>query len=543
MADETDLQVEGEPAAGELRVDLAAIEAQICEGLPLERPRLLEAQKNRVYFEGDNDGEIPSRQAEDRLDYDQRPKQVSFLTRKVVRGLTRHTYSPGPGRRLGDDAATAWLERVYQDCGANALWHEADREATLQGVCGFQVAATGDPKRPIRLHLWTAEELAVWCPADDVLHPQAVCTITQDGEETLYALYTARGVRRYRTNGTAFGAGRTLIRPDGDWQPNPYGVLPFAWVHFERPTRRFWTRGLGTLVRKVNARADEKLSELAEAQRFYLKPIPLASGVPPGWRPKFQPGRFNIVPFKPGPNGQPTVEPKVWFLQAEVNVTSAWEDITNTVETGLSDLDVPLAAYRSEQSSAKSGAAMVTEQAPLLQYAKGRRHYYQSGPEVELIKLVLAIGGSYYDWADAGLKASLLAEAEDPHAALSWPNDLRVPTMETAGVQAQDLDLHLTSHVKVLMLERGFSRAQAERELAEIVADEALYQQLLAQAGLPPSAATEASQDDPDDDEGGDGEPDPDVGRELPGQVRTGNGPIPVRDDTTPAATSVPAIT
>jgi hypothetical protein len=533
----TDLQVEGEPAAGDLRIDLGAVEKQICDGLPLERARLLECQKNQVYYDGDNDSEIPSRQAEDRLDYDMRPKLVSYMTRKVVRNLTGHTYSPGPTRKLGDEAATTWLEQVYEDNGANALWKDADRLATLQGTAAFQVAASGDPRRPIRLHVWSAEELAVWCPADDVLHPQAVCTITQDGEETLYTLYTAARIRRYRTNRSQFGMSRTLIQPEGPWEPNPYGVLPFAWVHFERPTRRFWVRGVGTLVRKINARVDEKMSELAEAQRFYLKPIPLATGVPPGWRPKIQPGRFNQVPFRPGPNGVPAIEPRVWFLQAAVDIPGAWEDIRNTIDTGLSDLDIPLAAYRAEASATKSGAAMVTEQMPLLAYAKGRREHYAEA-EKGLIELVLAIGGSYYDWSRAGQKAALLAEAADPHIALAWPDDLKVPWMEAASVQAQDLEQHLTSHVKIIMQERGFSREQAERELAEIVADEALYQQLVAQAGLPPAAP---SLDDPAS-PGGDGEDDPNVGAPVPGYVRDGNAVVPVRDDSTPDPASSPGI-
>lgn len=541
MSDAEALDIAGEPDPAQLRVDLDRIERAICDGLPAERERILCAQKNRVFFDGHNASEIPSRQAEDRLDYDMRPKHVSFLTRKVVRSLTSRTYAPGPTRSLGDEAATQWLERVYQDTGANALWHDADREATLQGVCGFQVAATGDPKRPIRIHLWTAEELAVWCPDDDALTPQAVCTITQDGAETSYTLYTAAGVRRYRTKKSQFGMARQTIEPTGPWEANPYGVLPFAFVHFERPVRSFWVQGLGSLVRQINARADEKLSELDEAQRFYLKPILLASGVPPGWRPKIQPGRFNIVPFRPGQNGAPSAEPKVWALQVPVDVGSAWLDIQNTIETGLSDLDIPVAAYRSEQSSVKSGAAMVTEQAPLMDYARERRRYYGGDPEAGLMRLVLAIGGGYYDWADAGLKAALLAESADPHITMTWPDDLRVPTLEDSQVQAQDLDLHLTSRIKVIMQERGFSREQAERELAEIVADEALYQQLAAQAGIPP-APSAASQDDPAAEPDDDEPADPDVSKPPAGFVRPNDAVVPVRDVTTPTPATSPGV-
>lgn len=529
------LQIAGTPSDA-LRVDLDAIDRAIRDGLPMERERLLTARKNQVYYDGDNDGEIPSRQAEDRLDYDMRPKLVSYMTRKVINGLTCHTYAPGPERRLGDETASEWLAEVYEDNGANALWKDVDRLATLQGVAAFQVAATGDPSRPIRLHVWSAEELVVWCPSDDVLTPQAVCTITEDGGETVYTLYTAESVRKYRTKRSQFGMSRTLIEPDGPDEPNPYGRLPFVFVHYERPTRRFWTKGLGSLVRKVNARVDEKMSELAEAQRFYLKPIPLASGVPPGWRPKIQPGRFNVVPYRAGASGAPTLEPKVWFLQAEVNVESAWADITNTIETGLSDLDIPLAAYRADQSAVKSGAAMVTEQAPLLNHARGRRFHYAAA-ESELAKLVLWIGATYYDWSDAGLRSALMAEADDIHLTLAWPDNLRVPTMEDVQVQAQDVELGLTSQVKIIMQERGFSRDQAERELAEIVADQALYHQLMAQAGLPP---VQAQPSDNTDGEEGDGEADPDVSPSLPGYVREGAAVVPLRDTTTPDPASSP---
>jgi hypothetical protein len=531
------LQVEGEPDAGQLRIDLDEIDKAIRDGLPMERERLLTARKNQVYYDGDNDSEIPSRQAEDRLDYDMRPKLVSYMTRKVINGLTCHTYAPGPARRLADEKATEWLEKVYEDNGANALWKDVDRLATLQGVAAFQVAATGDPDRPIRMHVWSAEELVVWCPTDDVLCPQAVCTITQDGAETLYTLYTADLVRKYRTKRSQFGMSRTLIEPDGPDEPNPYGRLPFCWVHHERPTRRFWTKGIGALVRKVNARVDEKMSELAEGMRFYLKPIPWGIGLPPGFRPKIRPGSFLALPYRPGPNGQPVVKPEIGFLQAEMNVTGAWEDITNTIETGLSDLDIPLAAYRADQSSSKSGAAMVTEQAPLLHCARNRRFHYAAA-EGELAELVLYIGGSYEDNGDAGTKAALLAEADDCHLTLAWPDNLRVPTMEAVQVQAQDIELGLTSQVKIIMEERGFRRDQAERELAEIIADQALYHQLMAQAGLPPVPPVEESSDA----EEGDGEDDPDAGAPVPGYVREGNAVVPVRDNTLPGPATLPGV-
>jgi hypothetical protein len=472
---------------GTTGVDLDSIDAEIRDGLPAERERLGCARLNQVYFDGDNDAEVQARPAEEQPDYQARPKLVSYLTRRVIGGLTEHTYTSGPTRTLSDPKATAWLEGVYKDCGANALWKDCDRLATLQGTAAIQVAATGDPRRPIRLHVWSAEELAAWFPDDDALHPGAVCTITRAGDGRAFTLYTPDLVRRYRERRAPQG-GRTVIVPDGPDRPNPYGRLPFVWVHHERPTRRFWVRGIGTLIRKLNARVDEKLSELAEAQRFYLKPIPLATGVPPGWRPKIAPGRFNVVPFRPGASGQPVLEPKVWFLQAQVNVGDAWADIQNTVEQGLSDLDIPLSAYRSEARGVRSGAAMITEVMPLLQRSKGRRLHFAEA-ERELAQLALAIGGGYYDWADAGLKAALLAESADPQLALAWPDDLRIPWMEAANVVGLDLDQGLTSRVKVLMGERGFSRVQAEAELAEIVADEALYDQLRAQVGLPPAAA------------------------------------------------------
>jgi hypothetical protein len=98
--------------------------------------------------------------------------------------------------------------------------------------------------------------------------------------------------------------------------------------------------------------------------------------------------------------------------------------------------------------------------------------------------------------------------------------------MDTVGVQTSDLDNHLTSRVKELMKARGFSRDQAERELAEIVADEALYQQLVAQAGLPTPGAP--SRDDPasaDDDAGTGGDlappDDPDADDGTPGNLPT----------------------
>ena len=50
---------------------------------------------------------------------------------------------------------------------ADALWQEADRMAAVSEVAAFQVGATADPGRPVRIQLWDASQFCVWEDPDD----------------------------------------------------------------------------------------------------------------------------------------------------------------------------------------------------------------------------------------------------------------------------------------------------------------------------------------------------------------------------------------
>src|SRR3954447_12333042 len=140
--------------AQDVGLSLALIEEESEAGLPLHADRLVAAFDCEEYYAGRNLAYVPRRQSEDWLDYCKRPKRTSKLLRKVVRTLSC-VYCPGPMRQLkGNAAADTFLQDVYQRNHINDLMQQADRKATLNGLCAVQAHATGRPEKPVQLFLW-----------------------------------------------------------------------------------------------------------------------------------------------------------------------------------------------------------------------------------------------------------------------------------------------------------------------------------------------------------------------------------------------------
>ena len=207
----------------------------------------------------------------------------------MVNVLCSKLYNPGPGRRIaGDDAASEWLQGVYQDCLINALCQRADRMSTLNGLSAFQVAATGDPARPIKYQLWSGwhEVIPFELPgkANEIA---AVVTIDCVDHLTRYTYWTDEFYRVYETDKikpfqTTAGRTARLIK-DGE---NPYGVLPFAFVWYELPTSGVDSvHGLGEFLSELNGSIDVDLSDMAQAFQKYQCPTPVIYDGDVGWQP------------------------------------------------------------------------------------------------------------------------------------------------------------------------------------------------------------------------------------------------------------------
>lgn len=451
------------------------IEQEIRSGLPSERERLTAALRNLDYYNLENERYIAIREAESPYDYRNRPKRTLPIVRQVIGIMAEHLYNPGPARRVeGDSLVSAWLEGVYADNHIDSLFQAADAFSTLNDAVAFQVAATGDESRPIRLHLWTAEEFAVWTDPEDPIRPTAVCTISRFDARTRYQVWDHETYRTYYTkqwDPAMTTGGRLAEIAPGECGENPYGVLPFSFVHAETPVREFWTPGIGTALREANARIDNELSQLAEAIQFYANPIPIATNVDERWRPVIRPGSFLHLPRTMPRSivGETPPTPTLHYLQSSLDINGLWRDIESHLTSVLEGLRVPIAAARLDASAYRSGIAIVAEQAPLLSRARHRQRAYMRY-ETDLARTCLRVAGAYYDRSD------LAALADRLGLVLSWPEPMiPVPGPDRDAADSAELEMGLASRVQVLMRRRGLTREQAEAELEIIDRDTARF--------------------------------------------------------------------
>lgn len=449
---------------------LNQIEREVEAGLPNEQGRLAEAIVNADYLAGDNEKYIPSRPAENWIDFANRTKRTSQITRRVVEVLCDHLYNPGPSRTLaGSPEADAWLAQVYGDNHINALLYEADTASTLNHVSMIQVAATGDAARPITLTHWDSSQYAVYLDPDDCRRVQAVVTIDRYDEQTRYTLWTDDQLKVFTTQKLGPGqtsGGRTARLESVE--PNEYGFLPFAFFHYSLPCREFWTASPGTAIRKMNASVDIRLSALEEAASKHLNPVGIAINVDEAFRPILRPGDFLRLPAaEVGSIANPVPVPDLKFLQAVLDFGGQWSDLNNFIDHSLECFGVPASAIRLEQSSSASGIRIIAEQAPLLSRAR-RRQPLWSQAETRLASVVLAVG------AYSTGRTDLAAAASDPHLDLSWPEPrIPIPDQVADLLDQWELDHGLTSEIELLAKRRGFTRDQALAHLKRIAADKA----------------------------------------------------------------------
>ncbi len=474
---------------------LQAIEKEILAGLPNEQERIGVALKACDYYQLRGAQWIPYREAEQDYDYQLRPKKSLPFTRRVVDVLTKHLYGPGPSRNLqGQPEAAAWLNAAYADNLANSLWQRADRASTLNGLSMFQAGWTGDLKRPIKLQLWGYEQLCVYPDPEDVTRPGCVITIDRFDNTTRYTWWTEAWMRVYTTEklrpGQTAGGRVTQFRPDLSAE-NPYGIVPFSAVHFDLPTSDFETPGLGRFLSQANGQVDVEASDLAEAVQKYHKPLPVAYDCDVAWNVVSQAGKFVRVESRPT-DLENAPQPRLEYLQANLDIAGGWESIRQTLNTVLDGLGVPLTAYRMEQGTLPSGIALVAEQAPLLDRAKERQEPFRRY-ECELAKVVLAIGAKMTGRPD------LTKAAADCQLLLAWPEPtIPIPGPERDQSDQNEIELGISSTVMVAMRRFGLTRDQAIEHIRQVAKDNAEVATIFPD-GLPGSSQDQNQDPEPKD--------------------------------------------
>lgn len=468
-------------------IDPAAVEKEILSGLKHEGKGLDERRKNADYYRCHFE-EVEARESP--FNVPRESIRTTPLMRRVVGVLTANLYRDGPVRAFPDrPAATALLEEIYRQNNADALWQEADRLAMVNQVAAFEVFGnTGDDfaERPIGLNLWGADDLIVWTDPDDCLKPGAVAVRDEFDHQRRLRLWTqAERVTYLTRKWEGESAGGTAYR-EVDRIPNPYGVIPFAFVHANFPTRDFWSGGPGAYLREINYHLNCRFTRAADDIRVN-RPLPVLENAPPNFRPPSdrKPGQWIQIASVPNAADVPTPDARFNYITCDLGYLQGdWDDLQAHLEHALEMLGVPASALRMEQTQAASGIALVAEQIPLILWAMSRQRpfgCYERG----LARLVCRVAAA---WAEKiGIPVGpgpdeLLAAARVP-LSLRWPEmGVELPGEQRNQEDGWKLDRGLMSRVDWLRKREGLTRDEARQRLIEIAEDQAFEQQLLATA-------------------------------------------------------------
>jgi hypothetical protein len=488
-------------------ITLKDIESEVTGGLENEKARLGCAQKNADFFRG----RFKAYHVRPPADSNWEPSRFGRHSRIMgwlVETLAGDLYAHGPARTVADNpAATAWLNGVYKASGIDAMLQSADEWSAVGDVAGIQVVATPDPLRPVRHVLWPAHQLVVWESPDDPLTPIAVATLDMFDNQRRLRLWTPEtrstfATKKLGAGQTAGGTAYELI----ERVPNPYGILPFSFVHYHYPTTEFWSGGPGESFQETNDYINYALTEVGDSLRFCSKPIAVAKNVRPGWRPRtpVRPGDIWDLPAEgvdmDGNGAEPSLDP----FQFDLGFVEAhWSDIESYLDHSMQCADVPPSSFRMVQSSGRSGLSIVAERMPLIARAQRRQRpagYY----ELDLARVTLHVGGRHLNanaeqLAHEGLRVSagLLAEAAaNPDLTLRWPS--MKPKLEGQEASAEDdarLKNRMKSRTQILIERDDMTREEAEAYIEQTAKDLAREQELLGAATVatPPAAGQPAA--------------------------------------------------
>jgi hypothetical protein len=449
------------------------IEKEVQSGLKNSQKRLLDARENLCYYHGDFDeyesNFIPLNRKKD--NYSDRK---SRLFNRIVNTLSSYVYKTPPARTIkGNPGATDFLQKVYKDNAMFAQWLQADRHSMVNQVAAFRVLGTENPESPIDISLFDSSQFDVFCDPDDPTKVIAHVQIDHYDNQRRLILWTPETITTFLTEkwSSFYTSGKTApVRQSK--VDNPYGFIPFSYVHFNYPTTDFWSGGPGDNLKCVNRYVNWRLTKSADAIRYLGNPILAIEGVTE-WNPPadLQPGDFLPVPPRKGdPMENPTnpsvklIEPDTGFVQAGI------DDIEFYINHTLEMHGIPEAAIRMVQSVARSGTSIQSEQLPLIQWAKGRQpqfaHY-----ESCLAKLVFQV-------ATAHLRTNGIPNKELEAALKDFELTVRfaelwhdIPGEERDRADDWLLSHSLTSRTQVLMKRNNLTREEAIAELKAIADD------------------------------------------------------------------------
>jgi hypothetical protein len=321
--------------------------------------------------------------------------RTSMFLKFIVDHIS-NLYKDNPNRCvIGFDEATKWLQQIYNDNKMEAKWHGAEQLTAVSDLAAFQVAGTANPKKPIKITLWSADCLMVYLDPDDCLIPNAVVTMDRYEGRKRYQVWTDSiyAVLMGEREGSSL---REAIKVTEE--ANPYGGrIPFSFLHYNYPCLEFHSGGPGTSLRHANHYINHVLSQLGGSVMYALNPILLAYDVAPEFRPPdvVKPGQMLTPSGAADANGT-ELPPRFEYLQPNYGyVDATWTDLLNFINNTLECSGVPESSVRMIQSVARSGVSIQAEQYPLIQWAKSRQPMYRHY-EYDLAELVFQVASAHF---------------------------------------------------------------------------------------------------------------------------------------------------
>lgn len=473
-------------------IDIKQIEAELHDGLTSDRQRISDASKNLDFYRGDFCEHMRRLVKEDpnnREDVD--IHRYTMTMRFFVDKLSEHLYRGNPTRTVqGSDEATKWLQKTYSQNKMFARWQAAHRHTFIGDAVAFQVAGTADPKNPIKIHLWRADQFAVWTDPNDPTEVAAVVTIDRTADQKKrYTVWTDQVVTTYEGERKGDPVSRFLHTSTLD---NTYGVLPFSFAHNQYPTMEFWSGGPGSQLRQTNEYLNLRLKDTAEGIVYGTNPVMQLINAKSGYpMPRIRPGLALNIPPKPDSNGMPSEDrPEVIFSSPDLSfITMSWDDIENYMKLTMLTFGIPETAFNFRASAGRSGVSIIAEQAPLVLMARSYQQSYQHY-ETELARVALRVAVAH--GANNGTALTHLSTAlDDLNLSVKWGEMFsELPGAERDRADEWSVLNNYSSKHQVYMRREGCTWEEADEHLEQVAADlkreQEIFGELEAAAPRPP---------------------------------------------------------
>lgn len=480
------------------------IESEIERGLPNEKlDRLDQARVIDDYYHCRFRSHVQT------WSFDRDAIRTVPIVRHTVDILTRSLYKDGPARSVKDqDALSDWYSLVCRHMALDALWQEADRLAALHQVAAFEVQGnTGDDSidRPLGLVLWGGNELVVWLDPDNPRQPIAVATMDTIDEQRRVRLWTPEQRVTFITAKrgplqTSGGTAYSLYARE----ENPYGIIPFSFVHFRFPATYFWSGSPGADLMRLNYHVNFRLSQTAD-DILHSRPVGVLQGAAPDWNfPRDrQSGTFTTIPPAIATAAGAGVEkPELKYVTCDLGfLDQDRQDLQSFIDLVMILNDVPPGSIRlrSDASTASGVSIVMSDELPLLRWSESRQRpftYYEQNL-FRVICRVAAAHAANNDQPDllSMPVAELDAAARQAELSVKWKSQLGpILAMQRTQWDTFRLSNYLLSRTQWIMETYNLDRDEAEQHVADTAADVSRENELFA----PPTPEAPAQAGEPE---------------------------------------------